>query len=421
MNNNQDPVFPTQPIERVREGMTVLDAAGERLGTVAYLKMGDPEAATTQGNEARGTMAGAVLGGDEGEPGAPGVAGLGVREPNVPEPLRTQLMRVGFLRLDAPHLKNEVDRYVPGDRIRDVSGDTVRLAPIGAPSPPPAAVSTVHRDAVVVQPDDASAATMPPPPAAPLRPRLVAAGVGVGAGSLVGVVGGTIVGLVDTWRHNRNERAGRVRRRLTRLGKQIPRGGERVRAVRVGRRPRRGWVAPALGGGSLLAAVGGYLLWRARGDGETGSGQQAGGEAWRQDQGGTMQLVEEELQARTQVQTGEVRVAKELVAEERSIDVPLTREEIVVQRRPVDREPTDQPVGQGEHVEVTATSEHIAGIEKQAVVTEEVNIGKRVQQDTARVSDTVRREVVRVEREGDVPVRDDADQTGVSRPNPPSS
>src|SRR5437660_707247 len=38
-------------IARVQEGMRVVDATGEQVGKVAYVKMGDPEAVTTQGNE----------------------------------------------------------------------------------------------------------------------------------------------------------------------------------------------------------------------------------------------------------------------------------------------------------------------------------------------------------------------------------
>jgi uncharacterized protein (TIGR02271 family) len=44
-------------------------------------------------------------------------------------------------------------------------------------------------------------------------------------------------------------------------------------------------------------------------------------------------------------------------------------------------------------------------VEKQPVVKEEVTVGKRAVQDTERVGGEVRKEQVRVEREGDVDVR----------------
>src|SRR5919202_2219742 len=56
----------------------------------------------------------------------------------------------------------------------------------------------------------------------------------------------------------------------------------------------------------------------------------------------TLQLREEELQARKQpVETGQVQLGKDVVEEERTTEVPVTREEVYVERRPVDR-PADR-------------------------------------------------------------------------------
>ena len=123
--------------------------------------------------------------------------------------------------------------------------------------------------------------------------------------------------------------------------------------------------------------------------------------------GGRVQLREEELRARKQpVQTGEVQIRKDVVEEQRTVDVPVTREEAVVERRPVEPRPADAPVGEGETIRVPLRGEH-AEVEKRPVVTEEIEVGKRQVQDTERVSGTVRREEARVEREGDVDVRGD--------------
>ena len=106
------------PIEMVREGMTVVDSAGEKVGKVEGLKMGDPEAATEQGNELQDTgLLGNIaeaFGGDE-------------REPDVPGPLRARLLRTGYIKVDGGFLI-ETDRYVPADRIASVQGDTVHLS-----------------------------------------------------------------------------------------------------------------------------------------------------------------------------------------------------------------------------------------------------------------------------------------------------
>jgi hypothetical protein len=49
------------------------------------------------------------------------------REPDVPGPLRAQLLRYGFVKVDGPGL-TDTDRYVRSDRIASVSGDTVTLS-----------------------------------------------------------------------------------------------------------------------------------------------------------------------------------------------------------------------------------------------------------------------------------------------------
>ena len=124
------------------------------------------------------------------------------------------------------------------------------------------------------------------------------------------------------------------------------------------------------------------------------------------DTGERLELREEELRAqRRSVETGEVQVRKEVVEEQRTLEVPVTREEVYVERRPVEgRDVSDRPIGEGETLRVPVREEEVT-IEKQPVVREEIEIGKRQVQDTEQVSGTVRREEVRLEREGEVDVQ----------------
>jgi len=107
------------------------------------------------------------------------------------------------------------------------------------------------------------------------------------------------------------------------------------------------------------------------------------------------------------VGTGEVRLRKEVVSENRSVDVPVTREEVVIERvgasdaGPVSGNIGD--IGEGQEVRIPVSEERVR-VEKEPVVTGEVRVGKRAVQDTKRVDDTVRHEEVRVEKEGDVNV-----------------
>jgi uncharacterized protein (TIGR02271 family) len=125
----------------------------------------------------------------------------------------------------------------------------------------------------------------------------------------------------------------------------------------------------------------------------------------------TVPLREERLEARKQsVQTGEVELRKDVVSEQQTIDVPVTREEVVIERHPVDRRESDRfdtgDLGKGETIRVPVREELVT-VEKKPVVTEEVSIGKRTVQDTRHVSDTVRREEAVIDREGDVKVGGD--------------
>ena len=98
-----------------------------------------------------------------------------------------------------------------------------------------------------------------------------------------------------------------------------------------------------------------------------------------------------------------MRLRKEVVTEQQNIEVPTTREELVVERIPGSgREATGAQVGSGEkEIRVPLTEERVR-LEKKPVVNEEVQVGKRQVQDTKRVSDQVRHEELRSETEGDV-------------------
>ena len=121
----------------------------------------------------------------------------------------------------------------------------------------------------------------------------------------------------------------------------------------------------------------------------------------------SVRLREERLQADKQtVQSGEVRLRKDVVEEEKRIDVPVTHEEVVIDRRSLS-EPrvSDTPIGQDETIRVPVSSEQV-NVSKTAVETGEVSIGKRAVTENQRVTDTVKREEAHLERDGDVTVND---------------
>ena len=122
----------------------------------------------------------------------------------------------------------------------------------------------------------------------------------------------------------------------------------------------------------------------------------------------TLQLREEELSTRKQsVETGQVSIGKEVVSEQRTIDVPVTREEVTIERHAVDRRPSDRAIDErGETISIPVHEEQVTA-QKQAVVYEEVEVGKRAVQETQRVSETVRREEAVIDKDGSVEIQGD--------------
>jgi uncharacterized protein (TIGR02271 family) len=121
--------------------------------------------------------------------------------------------------------------------------------------------------------------------------------------------------------------------------------------------------------------------------------------------GETMELREEQLRAtKTPVETGEVRIRKEVTTEHRTLDVPVQREEVVIERHPVSGRASSGDIKSGEEVRIPVMEEKV-NVEKQAVVKEEVSVGKRTVTDHERVSGDVRKENIRVEQKGDADIR----------------
>jgi hypothetical protein len=91
------------PISQVVEGMAVRDPTGHAVGTVTLVKLSDPEAVTSRGQD---TV-------DD--------------EPHVPGELRERLLRTGFIKIDRKGLLR-ADAYAAADDIDRVQDSVVYLA-----------------------------------------------------------------------------------------------------------------------------------------------------------------------------------------------------------------------------------------------------------------------------------------------------
>ena len=120
----------------------------------------------------------------------------------------------------------------------------------------------------------------------------------------------------------------------------------------------------------------------------------------------SLRLREEQLNVtKDRVQSGEVGLHKEVVSEQKTVNVPVTHEEVVIERHPVtDGRVDDTPIGEGETIRVPVSEEQV-NVSKDTVVTGEVGIGKRAVQENQQVTDTVRREEARMDQTGNPIVR----------------
>ena len=114
----------------------------------------------------------------------------------------------------------------------------------------------------------------------------------------------------------------------------------------------------------------------------------------------TIERREEELRtAKRATQAGEVEIRKDVVEEQATVDVPVTREQAEIRRRSVDRPAGGEAFG-NEEVAVPIMEERVE-VTKEPRVVEEIEVGKTAVQDTERVSETLRKERVSVDEEGD--------------------
>jgi uncharacterized protein (TIGR02271 family) len=125
-----------------------------------------------------------------------------------------------------------------------------------------------------------------------------------------------------------------------------------------------------------------------------------------------LQLLEERLKVdKTRTQVGEVSIGKRVETTQATVDVSLSRDEVVIERRPVtDARPVEGNVTLGAAdtaIRVNLEADQ-ARVEKQAYVTEEVDISKRQQTETKTFTEQVGKEVLEVNRTGDVRVSGDA-------------
>ncbi len=118
------------------------------------------------------------------------------------------------------------------------------------------------------------------------------------------------------------------------------------------------------------------------------------------DGGHVVQAREEELHVRKEPKVGEVLVKKEVHTEHRTINVPVQKEEVVIERRPVKGETAATgDIGSDEELRIPVRDEDIH-VEKQPVVKEEIVVGKRPTQHNEQVDADLKKEEIKIQKHG---------------------
>ena len=124
-----------------------------------------------------------------------------------------------------------------------------------------------------------------------------------------------------------------------------------------------------------------------------------------------IKLYEERLvSSKSRTKTGEVSVGKHIETETARVSVPVERERVVIERTTPTGEatvvdPDTVNFGEGEVARVELYEEQ-AEVHKEAYVREEVKVKKVVEQDTVEAKETIRREELDIDTQGDLRVND---------------
>jgi uncharacterized protein (TIGR02271 family) len=111
-------------------------------------------------------------------------------------------------------------------------------------------------------------------------------------------------------------------------------------------------------------------------------------------------LHEEQLGVRTRVEeTGELSIRRDVIEEEQVVDVPVRREELRIERRPVQLRATQGAgiIQEGNIIRIPVRAERLV-ITKETWVVEEVRVERIQTEEIQQVRETVRREQVSVDQ-----------------------
>ncbi|PYY09619.1 MAG: hypothetical protein DMG61_22840 [Acidobacteria bacterium] len=125
-----------------------------------------------------------------------------------------------------------------------------------------------------------------------------------------------------------------------------------------------------------------------------------------------LELLSESLQIDKQkIVDGELSIRKEVVTELQTIQVPVTREELVIERRSADGRCTSEVLRGQQQIRIPMSKERVI-VSKTPMISEVAKISRRKIVETKSISSPVRHEELRITSEGDAPIVDDRTEAG---------
>ncbi|WP_100407925.1 YsnF/AvaK domain-containing protein [Bacillus solitudinis] len=121
----------------------------------------------------------------------------------------------------------------------------------------------------------------------------------------------------------------------------------------------------------------------------------------------SIRLHEEELDInKSRVETGEVVLDKDVIEEQKVVDVPLSHDQVVIEKKSLGHESTSESITDGETIHIPLTAETVE-VGKHTVVTDEITARKRSVEETQHVDEVLHREVADIKTEGNADIIDE--------------
>ena len=116
---------------------------------------------------------------------------------------------------------------------------------------------------------------------------------------------------------------------------------------------------------------------------------------------GKLLLRKEELDiSKDRDRIGEVALQKEIIEEKKRVDVPVTHEEVVIERRDINNEFSNAPIGDEETIHIPVSKEEVH-VDKDTFLTGEISAHKREVEEKESIEETLKHEEARVRKSGD--------------------